>query len=280
MERIQTAIAKGRAARQGNVQGNAEGNALTVPLAKPPAEQDTGVVAAWSALPVAVIDQRHFETARIVTHQAGNHSNAYDMMRTNLMRHLREQGWTRVAITSPGGACGKTTTCVNLAFSLARQSELRVMVLELDLRRPAMMRTLGLEGGARMAAVLAGTEPPERGLVRFGPNLAFGTSAAAVANPAELLSSTQAAAVVDMIEATYKPDVILFDMPPMLVIDDTMAFLDQVDCALIVAASEQTTVDEIDRAGKELAEQTTVLGVVLNKCRYLNAQDGYGYEDY
>lgn len=276
MERIQTAIAKGRAARQGNQQGNA----LTVPQSKPPAPQDTGVIAAWSALPVAVIDERHFEAARIVAHQPGAHANPYDLMRTTLMRHLREQGWSRVAITSPGGACGKTTTCINLAFSLARQAELRVMVIELDLRRPAMMKTLGLEGGARMAAVLAGTEPPERGLVRFGPNLAFGTSASAVANTAELLSSTQAAAAVDLMEERYKPDVILFDMPPMLVIDDTMAFLDQVDCALMVAASEQTTVDEIDRAGKELADQTTVLGVVLNKCRYLNAQDGYGYDGY
>ena len=131
-----------------------------------------------------------------------------------------------------------------------------------------------------MAAVLAGTEPPERGLVRFGPNLAFGVSAAPVANPSELLSSTQAAAAVDEIEARYKPDVILFDMPPVLVIDDTMAFLDQIDCALMVAASEKTTMAEIDRAGKELADHTTVLGVVLNKCRYKDGRDGYGYEDY
>lgn len=273
MERIQSAIAKGRAARQ-------QGTSLTVPLSQPPATQDTGVTAAWSALPAAVIDQRHFETARIVAHRPGNAANAYDMMRTNLMRHLRDQNWTRVAVTSPGGSCGKTTTCVNLAFSLARQQDLRVMVLEMDLRRPAMMRTLGMEGGARMAAVLAGTEPPERGLVRFGANLAFGVSAAPVENPAELLSSTQAAQIVDAIEERYKPDVMLFDMPPLLVIDDTMAFLDQIDCALMVAASEKTTIAEIDRAGKELADHTTVLGVVLNKCRYVEEGDGYGYDGY
>lgn len=272
MERIQTAIAKGRAARQGT--------ALTVPLSKPPSVQDTGLVAAWSALPVAVIDHRHFESARIVAHRPGQEATSYDLMRTNLMRHLREHDWTRVAITSPGGACGKTTTCVNLAFSLARQSELRVLVLEMDLRRPSMMQMLGLEGGARMAAVLSGTEPPERGLVRFGPNLAFGVNSGPIQNPSELLSSTQAATSVDEIEAKYKPDVILFDMSPMLVIDDTMAFLDQVDCALMVAASEKTTVSEIDRAGKELADNTTVLGVVLNKCRYMDRRDGYGYDEY
>ena len=42
MERIQTAIAKGRAARQGT--------SLTVPLSQPPAQQDTGVIAAWYSI--------------------------------------------------------------------------------------------------------------------------------------------------------------------------------------------------------------------------------------
>jgi Mrp family chromosome partitioning ATPase len=48
----------------------------------------------------------------------------------------------------------------------------------------------------------------------------------------------------------------------------------------MVAASEKTTVSEIDRAGKELADHTTVLGVVLNKCRFMGDQDGYSYAGY
>ena len=70
----------------------------------------------------------------------------------------------------------------------------------------------------------------------------------------------------------------IFDMPPMLVSDDAMAFMGQVDCVLIVAAAETTTINEIDRCERELAAQTNVLGVVLNKCRYL--ERSYGYSQY
>ena len=70
----------------------------------------------------------------------------------------------------------------------------------------------------------------------------------------------------------------LFDMPPLLVSDDTIAFLDQVDCVLMIAAAEESTMGEIDRCGKELARHTQVLGVVLNKCRFMDRDEGYDYD--
>ena len=61
-------------------------------------------------------------------------------------------------------------------------------------------------------------------------------------------------------ESIYAPDLMLFDMPPMLVSDDAMAFMSQVDAC-----------------ERDLAAQTNVMGVVLNKCRYMGAENGYGY---
>lgn len=270
MERIQQAIAKARAARQGR----------EVTEAVTPAANDRGLDAVWSALTEVQLNPRKLEASRIVAQQPGPGTTAFDLMRTNLLKHLREHGWSRVAITSPSSGCGKTTVCLNLAFSLARQAELRVVVLEMDLRRPAIMRTLGLAGRPCLADVLSGKEAPDKGLLRIGKNLAIGANADPVANPAELLSSAQAAAAIDAIQTRFNPDVILFDLPPVLVIDDTLAFLDQVDCALMIAAAEESTVAEIDRAGRELADYTKVLGVVLNKCRYLDRAEGYGYDDY
>lgn len=270
MERIQTAIAKGRAARQ---------QLATIQPAKlPVAKEDNRVAAAWAALGEAPFNRQVFEEARIVAHVPGPAATAFDLVRTNMMRHLRENSWTRVAITSPSGGCGKSTTCLNLAFSLARQTELRIVVLDLDLRRPNIMRALGLSRAPHLPDVLSGEEPPEHGLVRIGANLAFGVNTKSVANSAEILSSTQTGTAIDAIEERFRPDVMLFDMPPVLVTDDTLSFLDQVDCALMIAASEQSTVAEIDRAGKELADHTAVLGVVLNKCRYMDEGDGYGYD--
>lgn len=271
MERIQTAIAKGRAARQ-----NLPAVTAAPQVQLPAMRTEDDAAKAWAMLAEMPLDRFHLESTRIVAHQAGPSSSAYDMMRTNLTRTMRDHGWTRVGVTSPSAFCGKTTTCVNLAFSLARQSELRVMVLELDMRRPSMMKALGIGGGKGLAAVLEGQVAPEAGIVKVWPNLAFGVNRGPVANASELLASTRAGTAIDAIEAKFKPDVILLDMPPVLLTDDTLAFLDQTDCALLVAASEQSTVAEIDKAGKELAAHTSVLGVVLNKCRFLDKGEGYG----
>jgi Mrp family chromosome partitioning ATPase len=271
MERIQSALAKARAARNGRSDPQA-----TMPGG--PISGDAVAQTAWAALHAARIDPARLRATRIVAHQAGPEADSFDLMRTNLLRQLREHNWTRVAVTSPTSGCGKTTTCLNLAFSLARQTDLRIMALELDLRRPMMMRTLGLNGVRRFAGVLDGSAVAERQLLRWGENLAFGVNSMSVSSPAELLSSARAAAAVDAIERTYRPDVILFDMPPVLVGDDTLAFLDQVDCALMIAAAEQSTLTALERCGKELAQHTKELGVVLNKCRFPERTESYGYD--
>jgi Mrp family chromosome partitioning ATPase len=267
MERIQTAIAKARAARDGHVAGK--------PKAPPPANLQSRD--AWIGLTEVTFDDALLEAGRIVAHRPSHEAGVFDVMRTNLLRQLRERGWKRVAITSPGVACGKTMTSLNLAFSLARQQDLKVMLLELDLRRPSICKTLGINTSRSFSAVLDGSEPMQNQLLRWGSNLAFGVNTVAVPSPAELLSSVRAADIIDAMEAHYQPDVLIFDMPPMLASDDTIAFLDQVDCALMVAAAEQSTVGEIDRCGKQLAEHTQVLGVILNKCRFMDSDEGYGY---
>lgn len=81
--------------------------------------------------------------------------------------------------------------------------------------------------------------------------------------------------VIEEMRQRMSPHVILFDMPPMLSNDDVLAFLPHVDCAILVAAAEQSTLDEVDVCEQELSERTNVLGVVLNKCRF--SPEKYGY---
>ena len=76
-------------------------------------------------------------------------------------------------------------------------------------------------------------------------------------------------------KADLNPDTVIYDLPPMLTCDDVMAFLPNVDCVLLIAGAEISTVDEIDRCEHDLAQQTNVLGVVLNKCRYVGEEYGY-----
>ena len=269
MERIQSAIEKARAERQ---RPKGSRRSATSGLASPEARSDGGV---WSELRAFVPDGRHLEAQRVVTQGSGQWAAPFDVMRTKLLIQMRNNGWKRLAVTSPGSGCGKTTLTLNLAFSLARQAELRVMVVELDLHRPSMARILHVRPKHSLADVLSGEGEPD--ILRYGSNLAFVLGSGPLGQSAELLNSPEAAKVLDALQARYQPDIVIFDMPPMLLTDDTIAFIDKVDCAILVGAAEKTTVAEIDVCEQDLAAHTKVVGVVLNKCRYLESSEGYGY---
>ncbi|MDX8353110.1 CpsD/CapB family tyrosine-protein kinase [Cognatiyoonia sp. IB215182] len=204
---------------------------------------------------------------------------AFDMLRTKILQQMRAQGWKRLAITSPGKDCGKSTVALNLAFSLSKQAEVHTIVGEMDMRRPTLAKALGLSGGGSFAAVLEGKANFADVAMRARPNLAFAVNYGQVRNPSELLQSSTIEPALDEIEARYQPDLTIFDMPPMLQTDDTLAFMDVVDCVLLVAAAESTSLAEIDVCERDLAAQTNVIGVLLNKCRYMDNETGQmGYD--
>jgi Mrp family chromosome partitioning ATPase len=126
-----------------------------------------------------------------------------------------------------------------------------------------------------MASVLHGTRPISENFVRYGDNLAIGTNSAPVRNSSEILLSGETAQGVAALQAAFRPDILIYDLPPMLVNDDVLAFLPHVDCVLLVAAAERSRLDEIDKCEQDLADQTNVLGVILNKCRYPGEDYGY-----
>jgi hypothetical protein len=90
--------------------------------------------------------------------------------------------------------------------------------------------------------------------------------------------SRDARSVIDEIEQNYEPNLMLFDISPLNASDDNIAFLQNVDCAIIIAAAEHTSIKRLDQAERRVAELTNVMGIVLNKCRYVSGIDGY--DDY
>jgi protein-tyrosine kinase len=268
MERIQSALAKARAARERKLQ-----------VAGVSGSVRAGEGGTWRDLAELSLDPQVLEKNRIVAINPAASSGSFDVMRTNLLRTLRTNGWSRVAITSPTASCGKTTIVLNLAFSLARLADIKVLVIELDFRHPSVVAMLGQQPGQNFAGMLASSSQDLSQIRRWGQNLAFALTSRPLESPAELLSASRTADTIDELEALLRPDVVLFDMSPMLVNDDAIAFLDQVDCALMVAAAEETTVTEIERCGKDLSKHTQVLGVVLNKCRYMERSEGRAYPE-
>lgn len=273
MEKLEAALAKAREMRRAALGGPEVVREKVSVVGAPSA-------GAWIALPEVTLSPTRAMRNRITALAGNKDATPYDMLRSRTIRLMKEKGWTRLAITSPGAACGKTTVSLNLALSMSRQKDLKVMLIDLDLRRPALHKVVGHTPTRSMHEVLDGTAAFEEAAVRIGGNLILGMNASAADHPAELLQSAATREVLDTIERRWQPDIMLFDMSPMLASDDNVGFLGNVDCALLIAAAESTTLANIDLCEKELAQLTNVMGVVLNKCRYPDDAIGYSYGQY
>jgi protein-tyrosine kinase len=276
MERIQSAIKKARANRQGSgppppAPATA---ARALHTAGHPAEN---IADAWQDIAMFKPSVRALKDNRVFTMKAGGDAAPFDMMRTRVFQQMRSNNWRRLAVVSPGKSCGKTTVSANLAFSLARQPDLNLALIELDMRRPSLARTLGLHTGEeQFSRALEDRDPAFQHMLRYGHNLAFAFNRSAAPNSEELLQSSHAREVFSDLERVLELSMMIFDMPPMLSSGEMMGFADQVDCVLLVAAAELTTLEEIDMCERNLSEATNLLGVVLNKCRYADLAGGYG----
>lgn len=277
MERLQTAISKARAKQGQNHTSRTTVNlkAHAQPLG---AEQ-------WQELPEIALSKPALLRNRIVAMDATPEATPFDMLRTKTLRTMQENDWRRLAITSPTASCGKSTISLNLAFSVARQSNTRAIGIELDMRQPNQNRLLGVKNPrsnkCSVGDLLTGDAMFGDLAVKLQDKLALVTNDGPVSNASDVLLSETVGQVLDNIEAQYQPEIMIFDMPPLLVNDDAMAFMRYVDCALIIAAAGHSTIDEIDRCERDLASQTNVLGVVLNKCEFsASGYGGYGNYSY
>ncbi|WP_308918159.1 CpsD/CapB family tyrosine-protein kinase [Jannaschia sp. LMIT008] len=287
MERLQVAIAKARAARDGAA-ADPDAVAAEAPrtrpprrapdVAAPPAAEGAGAEA-WDAIPRFTPDAKLLERGRIVTATGGRQSTEFDKLRTRIAQQMQANGWTRMAITSPGPGCGKSTIALNLSYSLTRQDAARIVLCEMDLRRPSLGRLTGAPTDRDFTEVLRGRASFASQSVRLGDNFAAGFVRGAKGGTAELLQARSTAEALDRLQAEYQPTTMVFDTPPLLVSDDTIGLVAHVDCAMIVAGAGTTTIAEIDTCERELAAQVPVLGVVLNKCKHTGPQtsDYYYY---
>lgn len=271
MEKLQKALQKAREQRGPTPRGAAfasvagTGAATTV----------TDAEALWDALKPFEPAKGTMEKNRVVTSVVGPLGNAYDILRTKTLLAMRRNGWKRIAVTSPTMGCGKTTTACNLAIGFARNRDMRTILMEFDLRRPNIANTLGLTPEADVSDVLNGSLSFGEQAQRYSDNVAISAARRASDDPTSILLSKVTHSVLAEIEAAYQPDLMIFDLPPILVSDDTRAVLKDMDCALMVAKADFTTVSQLDACEREIAEHTNMVGVVLNQCRDLDEIYGH-----
>lgn len=230
----------------------------------------------WGDLSVLEFSSPRMRRNRIVAADRSDPSYvAIDMLRTRLMSDIRERHWSTLAITSPRGGCGKTTLALNLAFSFAQQSDFRVGLLDLDLRRPSLARVLGQDEYHDIEGFLRGQRSMVQSVMRHRDRLALVLNIKPVSDAAELLMACVPGAALTAMREALGLDLVIFDLAPMLAADDTLAILPAVDAALLVAAAGETTMNEISACERDLSQYGKLAGIVLNKCRYLPERYGY-----
>ena len=232
----------------------------------------TGV---WEALPPIDLSVRELRNDRLLTVRGGAPSVPYDLLRTRVLHQARQNGWRRIGLISPTAGSGKTTAAANLAFAFSRIADQRIVVLDLDLRRPNLARMLGQTIGTSMEDVLLGRVDFADHARILGHNVALGFTPRPAAAPSELLQSKTTGQALKRIETDFALDLMIIDLPPMMATDDGFAFLDKVDCVLVLAAAEQTNMDQIEVTLRQLGDLTSVMGIVLNKCHHVRGAYGY-----
>lgn len=288
MDRLQVAIEKAREQRAEALKaGSPTGPLVPMGTYPEPARQtavqvpenaDTDEL--WRQLAPLDMSARQLRDNRLLSNRGGQHGVPFDLLRTRMLHLARQNNWRYIGIVSPTPECGKTTAAANLAFAFSRQPEMRLMLLDLDLRRPLLAKMMGQKVRHSMEDVLLGHVDFGEHALRLGDNVAIGFNSRSAEFSSELLQSARTEERVAQLEQLYDPDLVLIDLPPLLSTDDNFGFLSKVDAVLLMVAAEQSTMDQIEVALRQLEDLTTVMGVVLNKCRHTGGAYGYDSKYY
>ena len=168
-------------------------------------------------------------------------------------------------VTSPHPQCGKTTTIANLAISLAEGGR-RVLLIDGDLRRPALPQLFGIQATEGLSNTLDEAERADPdSLIRTSafPGVSVLPSGRIKGNVATLLHSSRLATVIDTVRRQF--DFVLIDAPPLLGLADARLFGKFADGLILICRAGRTSVDDLDEARRILEEDGTyILGTILN----------------
>jgi protein-tyrosine kinase len=228
--------------------------------------------------PPVGIDPEVLRNNRIImAHYNDPRADIFRVLRTNILKQLRENNWNSFAITSATAGAGKTFVSINLAIAIAMEGNQSVLLVDADLRRPCIGRYLGLECKYGIVDYLAGTVPLYDILINSGiEHLVLLPAKYSSINYSELISSPKMANAIKEIKSRYESRIVIFDIPPLFVADDALLFMPHVDAVLLVVEDGKNTPDELQHS-MVILEQTNLLGLVLNKSLRPLPNYQYGY---
>jgi polysaccharide biosynthesis transport protein len=207
-------------------------------------------------------------------------SEAYRILRTNVLSAASALGVKSIVITSAYSGEGKSTTAANLGVVLARAGK-HVTLVSADLRRPRLHEFFNRDEHGGLIDVLAGRLTLDRALQEvILPTHGFDTSSASLRllpsgsvadDPGELLTSRTMARVLKEIETLS--DIVLIDVPPVLPVTDALVVAEVTKHVLLVIGPEGSTRPAITSARQQLDRVgARILGGVLSGLKPVTAQ--------
>ncbi len=218
------------------------------------------------------------ETVTLVRPQS-QMAESYRALRTSLLLSNLGAPPKVIMVTSARPQEGKTTTSINSAIVLA-QKGVRVLLVDADLRRPSIHKTLGMGPRSGLSNVLTGSATVQQTIATSPilPNLFIMPAGTPPPNPAELLASSHMKDLLAELREQF--DHIVIDTPPTLSVTDAVVLSPRADATILVIRSGQTTKQALRRARDILMQVNAhVAGVLLNAVD-LTSPDYYYYYEY
>lgn len=202
-------------------------------------------------------------------------SEAFRSIRTNLQFLSNDEGSKVIAITSTLSGEGKTFVAINLSGIIAF-SEKKVVIIDLDLRKPKIHLGFGVQNTVGMSSLLIGKSKIDDVLQKSSlPNLDFITAGPVPPNPAELILGKKMFEVIEELKLRY--DVIMIDNPPVGVVTDAFPILQKADYPIYVlraGVSKKSFLENVSILKKK--DKINNLAVILNGVEKGSRYEGYG----
>jgi protein-tyrosine kinase len=211
-------------------------------------------------------------------HQNSQGAEQFRTLRSRLYQLRSTQTLQTVLVTSSVPSEGKTFVATNLAQSIVRQPDRRVLLIDGDLRCARLHVPLGAPNSPGLSDYLSG-KADEMAVIQHGHegNLCFIPGGSEVSDPSELLLNGRLKTLLDRLAPVF--DWVVIDSPPCLPVSDATILSNYCDGLLLVVRAGFTVTEVAQRACQEL-QGKNVLGVVLNAVEESHVYGAYYYQNY
>ena len=204
-------------------------------------------------------------------------AESFRAFRTNIQFMAKQKKNYIIALTSTISGEGKTTVAVNLA-AIISLTEKRVIVINVDMRKPTLHEKFNLSNTKGMSTLLTGKHNLNEVIQNSGyENLDVIVSGPIPPNPSELIESNEFKTTLTNLKKMY--DVVILDTPPIGLVTDARIILDISDISLYILRENYSKKEFIDNINRLKEEGIKGLGIVYNDIKVSKKGYGYGYSD-